>query len=56
MNFVVLWLFTKVFTGGVASFAVAKESNQRKFFFFHIFNQFAKVFSLESFLLYSILH
>ena len=56
-NFVVLWLFTKAFSvefGGVASFAVAKESNPRKFF--RIFNQFAKVFSLESFLLFSILH
>ena len=56
-NFVVLWLFTKVFSGkfgGVASFCMAKESNLRKFF--RIFNQFAKVFSLESFPLYSILH
>ena len=56
-NSVVLWLFTKVFFakfGGVASLAVAKESNPRKFF--RIFNQFAKVFSLKSFPLYSILH
>ena len=33
----VLWLFTKVFSakfGSVASFAVAKESNPRKFFVF----------------------
>ena len=62
-NFVVLWLFTKVFSakfGGVASFAVAIESNLRKFFF-RIFKQFtkvfsSKVFSLESLPLYSILH
>ena len=59
-NFLVLWLFTKVFStkfGGVASFAMAKASNPRKFFCENrIFHQFAKVFSLESFPLYSILH
>ena len=40
-NFVVLWLFTKVFSakfGSVVSLAVAKESNLRKFFFVFLTN------------------
>ena len=48
-NFAVLWLFVKVFFtifGGVASFGVVKASNPWN-------RQFAKVFSLESFPLYS---
>ena len=49
-NFAVLWLFGKVFSekfGSVASFGTAKVSNPE------YFHQFAKVFSLESFPLYS---
>ena len=40
-KFVVLWLFMKVFSakfGGVASFPMAKESNQRNLFFVFLTN------------------
>ena len=55
VNFAVLWLFAKVFStkfGGMASFGVAQMSNLHRGN--HIFHQSAKVFSLESFLLYGI--
>ena len=50
-NFAVLWLFAKVFYvkfGGVASLAQHRRAISEN----HIFHQFAKVFSLESFPLY----
>ena len=55
VNFAVLWLFAKFFStkfGGMASFGVAQMSNPHRGN--HIFHQSAKVFSLESFLLYGI--
>ena len=58
VNFVVLWLFAKVFSAkflGMVSFGVAKVRNPQKFSpqrsYFH---QFTKVSSLESFVLYGI--
>ena len=54
MNFTVLWLFVKVFSvnfWGIVSFGAAKASNPRK----SPFHQFAKVSSLKSSPLYSIL-
>ena len=57
-NFAVLRLFTKVFSvkfGGVASLCAEKRAIRESFLRENrIFHQFAKVFSLESFLLYSI--
>ena len=57
-NFAVLWLVVNVFSakfGGVATFGTAQASNLQKISpqksYFH---QFAKVFALESFPLYSI--
>ena len=57
MNIAVLWPFAEVFSTkfeSVVSFGTAKASNLQKFsqrnLFF--FQQFAKVFSLESFPLY----
>ena len=55
-NSKVLCLFAKVFStkfGGMVSFGVARVSNSWKFLREnHIFHQFVKVFSLESFPLY----
>ena len=55
-DFVVLWLFTKVFSAkfwGGASFGTAKASNPRKFSLRKsYFHQSVKVFSFESFPLY----
>ena len=57
-NFAVLWLFTKVFYakfGGVVSFGAAQQAFRESFLHENcLFHQFAKVFSLESFPLYSI--
>ena len=58
MNFAVVWLFVKVFSakfGNEMFFGAAKLSNPQKFSLRKfIFHQFLKVFSLESFPLYSI--
>ena len=55
-NFVVLWLFAKVFFtkfGGMASVGVAKASNPQKFSLRKpYFTKFMKVFSLEIFSLH----
>ena len=55
-NFVVLWLFVKIFStklGSVVFFGTAKASNPQKFLRKNrIFDQFMKVFSLKSFTLY----
>ena len=52
-NFVVLWLFAKVFSvkfGGVVSLVQQKRAIRKSFLCeSHIFHQFAKVFSLESY-------
>ena len=61
VNFVVLWLFAKVFSakfGGVAYFGVAKASNLRKKFLSEncIFLPIREIFSLESFPLYGMLY
>ena len=53
MNFVVLWLFVKVFSakfGGEVSFVRHKREIRESFFCEN--HQFAKVFSLKTFLLY----
>ena len=59
MNFVVLWLFLKVFSakfGSVISLMQHKRAICESFLRENrIFHQFAQVFSLESFLLYGIL-
>ena len=58
MNFAVVWLFVKAFSakfGNEMFFGTAKLSNPQKFSLRKfVFHQFVKVFSLESFLLYSI--
>ena len=55
--FTVLWLFAQVFSakfGGVASFGAAQRAIHESFLCENrIFHQFAKVFFLKSFLLYS---
>ena len=57
-NFAVLWLFAKVFPvkfGGLVSLGAAQMGIPQKFLCKNcIFHQFVKVFSLESFPLYSI--
>ena len=56
VNFAVLWLFAQIFSakfGGVAPLVLQKRAIRESFLREnHIFNQFAKVFCLKSFLLY----
>ena len=58
MNFVILWLYAKVFSakfGAWCSLAQQKHAIRKSFLRKnHIFHQFVKVFSLESLPLYGI--